>query len=662
WILNALTPSEMRDRILRSDTLFCKELVEYLESTHSGEYLTGTQEDVLAYTEQQSKDKIKNKYVSPIESLPEPPPSCICNSKQHKANCPYICWLDKYKVTVDDIVSKSNIHKCGSNINKDGSKSKRKQYTGCMDNIWGKCRARFPRSIFQSTKIDFETGTIYMKKLEEWINTFTPVLSYLFRCNTDVTSLKSGTAINSVAEYVTNYITKSSLKTYTIFEIIRSVFQQNITVINGDMKRKDKARKLMTRIVNLLSAKMEMGSPMICMYLLGNPDHYTNAKFTPFYWRIYVNEAKKSFHTEGDNTDDKFDKFALFKNGSSVVGISVVYDYVYRPRELEDISLYDFIASCKREGVSRNKNAVLDYAEASTLNESDMKPLSSHFKQTWQDLDPGLYPFLSEHPLSNKSALRMSSKKQYNIPNFIGGMLPQNVENNESEYHLTMLVLFRPWRTGWQLKARSEEWMESFNNYTFHPRHTEVMKFINVRHECKDAADDYYAQMKASAKGVENIYVNDDGFDTDDDIELTNSITMANMAHGKISEGGPKYTAKHAKGIKFKDQMILNGWSTSQGTLHINFHPNIPTAGINWKSVIKLKRQSIIQERSLMPTTSYKPKRKGAASVDGVSIVDLKYLQKKFMPSEYKECIYSTIKQFCLNDEQERAFTIVANH
>ncbi len=36
-------------------------------------------------------------------------------------------------------------------------------------------------------------------------------------CNTDVTSLSSGTAIKAVVLYISNYITKSSLKTHVGF-------------------------------------------------------------------------------------------------------------------------------------------------------------------------------------------------------------------------------------------------------------------------------------------------------------------------------------------------------------------------------------------------------------------------------------------------------------
>ena len=120
-----------------------------------------------------------------------------------------------------------------------------------------------------------------MKEIEPWLNTFTPLVTYLFRCNTDVTSLSSGTAIKAVVIYVSDYITKTTLKTNTIFDSIRSVFHKNAEMIGGTLPMQEKARRIMTKIVNLLSAKAEMGS-MIFMYLLGNPDHYSREEINIF--------------------------------------------------------------------------------------------------------------------------------------------------------------------------------------------------------------------------------------------------------------------------------------------------------------------------------------------------------------------------------------------
>jgi hypothetical protein len=130
-----------------------------------------------------------------------------------------------------------------------------------------------------------------MKKKESWINTFTPLVTFILRCNTDITSLASGTAIKSVIMYISDYITKSALKTHTIFDSIRTVFQRSGEMIGGSLPTKEKARCFMTKVANLLSAKAEMGAPMIAMYLLGNPDHYTSHTFVLFYWLPYVIES-----------------------------------------------------------------------------------------------------------------------------------------------------------------------------------------------------------------------------------------------------------------------------------------------------------------------------------------------------------------------------------
>ena len=73
--------------------------------------------------------------------------------------------------------------------------------------------------------VDPLTGALMIKKGESWLNTFTPLITYLLRCNTDTTSLLSGTAIKAIIVYVvSDYVTKPGLKTYSIFDTIRRVF------------------------------------------------------------------------------------------------------------------------------------------------------------------------------------------------------------------------------------------------------------------------------------------------------------------------------------------------------------------------------------------------------------------------------------------------------
>jgi hypothetical protein len=71
-------------------------------------------------------------------------------------------------------------------------------------------------------------------------------------------------------------------------------------MIGGNAARKEKARVLITQIVNFLTAKMEIGGPMASLYLFGNPDHYTDHDFVVFYWKSYVTEVLRVWNEEKD--------------------------------------------------------------------------------------------------------------------------------------------------------------------------------------------------------------------------------------------------------------------------------------------------------------------------------------------------------------------------
>lgn len=66
----------------------------------------------------------------------------------------------------------------------------KREVRGCLRKD-GTCSARFPSAVFTRTEVDPKDGYINIKKLEPMLNTVTPDLKYLLRCNTDVTSLLS---------------------------------------------------------------------------------------------------------------------------------------------------------------------------------------------------------------------------------------------------------------------------------------------------------------------------------------------------------------------------------------------------------------------------------------------------------------------------------------
>ena len=179
--------------------------------------------------------------------------------------------------------------------------------------------------------------------------------------NTDVTSLLSGTAMKAVIAYTTDYITKPGLRTHTMMEIIKSVFTRNSEFLQGSAPRAEKARKLMVQIVNAMTVKQEIGSPMACAHLLGHPDHYTNFSFRPFYWRMFVGEIKQAWsELTSDNRHEEPSVMVTHKKDDSrtLVALSPVIDYEMRPPELSAMSLYDWIRLTEKQKISKQRKKV----------------------------------------------------------------------------------------------------------------------------------------------------------------------------------------------------------------------------------------------------------------------------------------------------------------
>ena len=266
WITGNLNPEDLRAKILNEDSAWRQNMIAWLERCHTGDFLTGSHAAVSEKNKMLKKDPA---YVDPTTTMPVPPP---IPCKTHESDADETCvqcniladWNKSYRTVTDDLLLRSNVNNCNRSITKDGKRKIKKMYAGCMDNKWGKCKARFPRPTPVKSSVDDE-GAITMKKKDSWINTFTPLVTFILHCNTDVMSLSSGTAIKSVIMYVSDYITKSALKTHTIFDSIRTVFQRSGEMIGGSLPTKEKARRFMTKVANLLSAKAKMGAPMIAI-------------------------------------------------------------------------------------------------------------------------------------------------------------------------------------------------------------------------------------------------------------------------------------------------------------------------------------------------------------------------------------------------------------
>ncbi|KAJ7695916.1 hypothetical protein B0H17DRAFT_901427, partial [Mycena rosella] len=251
WVKNVLSPQDIRDRLMSADSIFQRKMIAYLEAVHQGDFIHGSMEEVRRQvktdphpTPEEEDEQSTLTYQVPTQTLPSVPP-LLCSEEHGDESC-NTCralsqWWVKYEHKVDDLVLRSNVHKCRESVQdkceeaskKDwrglkgkGSKDQPKvqERRGCLSKT-GICKARFPRDLFETTHVDGE-GHMNIRKREAYINTISRVVTHLTRSNTDVTSLLSGTTVKAVVSYVSAYVSKLGLKTYQAFASVYDVFER----------------------------------------------------------------------------------------------------------------------------------------------------------------------------------------------------------------------------------------------------------------------------------------------------------------------------------------------------------------------------------------------------------------------------------------------------
>ncbi|KAJ3820792.1 hypothetical protein F5880DRAFT_1487394, partial [Lentinula raphanica] len=641
-----ISPLEMKNHLLDPTSKFQIQLIDYIESIRQGEFISGDKEFVKSIV---SHAESSDNYISPELTLPIPPPlQCHCGVSSCKLCEEYSDWLKNYRFTIDDLLLKSNLHDFS-----------------CLNNKYKRCKARFPRETHQSSHVDSSTGHLFLKKLEPWLNDISPPLTYLIRGNTDVTCLLSGTAIKAAVAYVTDYITKPGLKTHVVFDSLRVIFEKNTDILHGVQTDKDKSRTLMTKMVNLLATKLELGSPMICMYLLQNPDHYTSHTFIPFYWVTFVSEARKFWYPNVESEDTRV---LLIKRNNKYIGLSSTFDYTHRPNEHHGYTLYDWV---------------------STFTRVKLRPISDQLS------------FIEGHPLASTHRVQKFRNTEYTIPNFVGPPLPRSDKEDREYYCCTMLVLFKPWCTGADLKQPDQSWHEAFTSYQFSESAMLHIKNMNLRYECLDSRDDFRSQLKA---GNTSILPHSIPFDLESirdqlynslhsgqptleneiiDDENDDTIVLFDMTTGM--QKGKFFLARERAMKTMRDILLSTGWTKTIttnlkdlycGTSFDLFNSfQIPLrSSDDWSNIIKLMRQQLLLQRkynngmnnsqksitidsqsNTTVTSSFKP--------NVVEICDKGYFER--LGIEYgsiREYTNSIVLEFNLNSEQERAFRIIAQH
>ncbi|KAJ7858194.1 hypothetical protein B0H13DRAFT_1640619, partial [Mycena leptocephala] len=486
-----------------------------------------------------------------------------------------------------------------------------------------------------------------------------------------------------------------------MFDTIRSVLDKTNSSFGSVGKARDNTRTLIMQMVNSLTSKLQIGSPMASLYLLGNPDHYTNLTFKVCWWKSYVSDVRRAWEDAAEpampvispEASKDTDKVVVSINEGSFVGTSNVDDYSKRPEEFEDVSFYDFFQMYTRK--KRNKTQLADFRESlgrapdmelDTLRDeardADAKmfiddgdieedvPEGSAEVGDWSDAISE-HAFHKDHPLFETHYCVIDRRGlETTVPNFVGGSLPRVDQGDREYYCCTMLTLFKPWRTGKDLKLVDESWDDAFTDYVFSSKATKMMKNFNIRYECNDARDDYSASVTKrplptfskweTPDHAEVADVNGDRYGEEVD---TTPVDVSNYGEKWLEM---EYIRKAAASV-----MKNVGWTKIYNNLNFDstvFTPLKFFTGHQWKAKVTMERDTIFSKKYANAPAGDRSARKAKTTQkhheEGVSILDSFYFTKYFWAKNQtaQNVLRSVVSDWGLNTEQERAFKLIANH
>ncbi|PBK92313.1 hypothetical protein ARMGADRAFT_1031188 [Armillaria gallica] len=437
-------------------------------------------------------------------------------------------------------------------------------------------------------------------------------------------------AIKAVLVYVMDYITKPGLKMHAIFDYIHAVFQHDKDrPQDPNRTRKDRTCKLMMQMVNVLGMKMEIGSPMICSYLLGFPDHYMNKKFSTFYWKSFMAEAAGKWKGLEGYADKV--KVSLKRRKGTIVGVSPVEDYIHRPSELDDLTLYDWICTCKQVTNSSREAATSpdpvpfkDAMDDSGICGDAISPSVLHVSLPSCSDAGSIYNFIVEddpeipnedemasivcdmilraaarvpyisHETDNEDyatdkvdnaieapnklkARRVAPDRDRKVPNFVGGMLPYKDKGDQEYYYLRCNA--------------NTTWDTEFGYYAVSEEHMRIMANFNLHYECLNARDDYRAQLMQDAEGDHNM-INEDF--TDFGIDPYSSAPQIML--------GRRQKAREQQAAAIHQLVGPIGWFIAEPDMadfsNVHADAKVPPRSWNsWKEEVAMLRHTILAAR-----------------------------------------------------------------
>ncbi|KAF4586266.1 hypothetical protein EYR38_010541 [Pleurotus pulmonarius] len=462
--------------------------------------------------------------------------------------------------------------------------------------------------------------------------------------------LLSGTAVKAVVMYVTDYITKQGLKTYQIFDAVADVLRRSA-----------------------MSPQEQL------------------------WWRSFVAVGWKHFSVSEESVDGDDileDTVRIGKVGEAYVSISTTDDYLFHPKELAHLNVYEWTQMCERVSISSESSmesdshdndvsaggcddflqdwqTLCDRAKAKTdwsfkeyfVAEGDvdeLRPYTGQFKKS----KPMSFRFLPGHPLRKTHLVKYHPSRRNWVPDFKGGQLPRSDQGNREYYCAAMLALFKPWYLAENLKRVEQTWDEAFGEYVFTDRQRQVLANFDLRYECLDERDDFRARDVGTPRrldvdgqddGCNDQYDLAAGNDVDDDFDGPDELSTYMDMNGTAREHQRKMD-------EISVTMGSAGWLKSvPAAVEPCSEEILRQSPAKWTKCIKSLRDMVVTSKAQTTPSdiTHLSQAENKCQQQGfVAITDSAGLQALSMDRTFRlrKVLESVCEEFSLNPEQSRAF------
>jgi len=520
WLEGALNPNEIRDRILKDgDTEWGKRLIRYLD------------------------DAISN--VIPDDPDPELE---IPSSLHHPCN---VRGVDLSEPN-DDLRLKSRLKdicllakECQIHSH---TKTCYKHHKGGKA---AECRFDHDENNFRETsEFDPQTAELCLRCLQGLVNNFNVTILEAIRCNMDIKFIGSGESAKAILYYITDYITKTDLKTHVAFAALELAVKKLGEFDPNADEATVRAKRMLQKCAYAMVSHQELSAQQVAAYLVGGGDHYTSHRFRNLYWTSFeadVNnerpspECYKTRNTEesqdtelpqpqhddrdssdgeeaedGDDdtvleeSDDETDvdegddiHIAFSRTGDVLERSSQVTNYRFRAKELDHLSVWEFTSTVDQVSKSQHQNGNRDNdSDDDDENDDDDNNESEDFNEdvsiaskqkSVHELDPAHPEYLRKIQRTRKNPCI------HFVPVPIGPAIPRRDRPElYAKYARLMLILFKPWRREADLRAGASNWPEAFEEFlkSCTKETRKVMDNMQILHECKDSKDSHYRMRR----------------------------------------------------------------------------------------------------------------------------------------------------------------------